>query len=78
MNSEIRTYLTEPDESLHKTERNEYKLTPQQQMAAELMASGKFKTATAEEVGISRQQPWEWGKMCSLGLQFQEYIVIFG
>ena len=62
MNSEIRADLTEPDESLHKNERNEYKLTPRQQMAAELMATGKSKTATAEEVGISRQQLWEWEK----------------
>ena len=62
MNSEIRADITEPDESLHKNERNEYKLTPRQQMAAELLAAGKSKTATAEEVGISRQQLWEWEK----------------
>ena len=62
MNSEIRADITEPDETLHKTERNEYSLTPRQQMAAELLAAGKSKKATAIEVGISRQQLWEWEK----------------
>jgi len=70
--------ITKTDKTLHIRERNEYGLTQRQQKAAELLAAGKTKNTVAEEVGISRQQLWEWGKMCSLGLLFQKYMLIFG
>ena len=54
--------VTKTDKTLHIEERNEYKLTQRQQKAAELLAAGKTKNTVAEEVGISRQQLWEWGK----------------
>ena len=54
--------VTKTDKTLHIKERNEYGLTQRQQMAAELLAAGKTKNMVAEEVGISRQQLWEWGK----------------
>ena len=55
-------FITKPDKNLHISERNEYSLTQRQQKAAELLAAGKNKKEVAEEVGISRQQLWEWGK----------------
>jgi len=55
-------FITKPDKTLHISERNEYSLTQRQQKAAELLAAGKNKKEVAEEVGISRQQLWEWGK----------------
>ena len=54
--------ITKTDKTLHIRERNEYGLTQRQQKAAELIAAGKTKNTVAEEVGISRQQLWEWGK----------------
>ena len=54
--------LAKTDKTLHIKERNEYGLTQRQQKAAELLAAGKTKNTVAEEVGISRQQLWEWGK----------------
>jgi len=54
--------ITKTDKTLHIRERNEYGLTQRQQKAAELLAAGKTKNTVAEEVGISRQQLWEWGK----------------
>ena len=54
--------ITKTDKTLHIKERNEYGLTQRQQKAAELLAAGKTKNVVAEEVGISRQQLWEWGK----------------
>ena len=54
--------ITKTDKTLHIKERNEYGLTQRQQKAAELLAAGKTKNTVAEEVGISRQQLWEWGK----------------
>jgi hypothetical protein len=54
--------VTKTDKTLHIKERNEYGLTQRQQKAAELLAAGKTKNVVAEEVGISRQQLWEWGK----------------
>ena len=54
--------LAKTDKTLRIKERNEYGLTQRQQKAAELLAAGKTKNTVAEEVGISRQQLWEWGK----------------
>lgn len=51
---------TEPDKTLHKSERNASGLLPRQQQAADLLALGETKTKVAAAVGVSRQQLYTW------------------